>query len=101
MYGAITAVNEIQFAMISMNDIMPLEILLHAMRMYWRQGEVDKAIAIARAAAPYVHPRAGKGQDATHIELDIGHLSDAELARQLAAARARIESPSIDSSEFA
>ena len=46
----------------------------------------------ARAVAPCVQSHSGKDQHATGIDLDIGHLSDAELANRMAAARARIES---------
>lgn len=37
--------------------LTPLEVMLRVMRRYWRKGEVDRAAAIAKDAAPYVHPR--------------------------------------------
>ena len=86
--------------MIPTYDIEPLEALLGTMRTYQHQSEIDKAVAIARAAASYVHPRAGRGKHATHIELDIGHLSDAEIASRIAAAQTRIEASEFDPNKF-
>ena len=37
----------------------PLDVLLQTMRRHWREGRVDAAVALAKAAAPYLHPRAG------------------------------------------
>ena len=37
----------------------PLDVLLRTMRRHWREGRVDAAVALAKAAAPYLHPRAG------------------------------------------
>jgi hypothetical protein len=36
---------------------LPLQVMLEAMRYYREQGQLDKAAAIARDAAPYEHPR--------------------------------------------
>jgi hypothetical protein len=36
---------------------LPLQVLLEAMRYYRGIGQLDKAAAIARDAAPYEHPR--------------------------------------------
>jgi hypothetical protein len=35
----------------------PLEVLLAAMQRKWEEGDLDGAAALARAAAPYLHPR--------------------------------------------
>jgi hypothetical protein len=35
----------------------PLEVLLAAMQRKWEDGDLDGAAALARAAAPYLHPR--------------------------------------------
>ncbi len=40
-----------------MTDPTPLDILLQAMQRKWRAGDLDGAAALARAAAPYLHPR--------------------------------------------
>jgi hypothetical protein len=37
--------------------ITPLEVMLEAMQFYHAQGDRDKAAAIAKDAAPYIHPR--------------------------------------------
>ena len=36
---------------------LPLEVLLVVMRAYYATGQLDKAAAIARDAAPYEHPK--------------------------------------------
>lgn len=42
---------------------MPLDILLETMRRHWREGRLDEATALAKAAAPYLHARAGAGRE--------------------------------------
>ncbi len=84
-----------------MNNISPLGILLDVMRTKWREGEIDKAVALARAAAPFVHARPGKTIRKTTIEQDICHLSDAELGGEIAATRARIETSDLRPVELA
>jgi hypothetical protein len=37
--------------------ITPLEVMLHAMREHYGSGKFDEAAAIAKDAAPYMHPR--------------------------------------------
>ena len=37
---------------------MPLDVMLHTMRAHWREGRIDEAIALAKAAAPYLHAKA-------------------------------------------
>lgn len=37
--------------------ITPLEVLLEAMRYHHGKGQLDEAAAIAKDAAPYIHPR--------------------------------------------
>ncbi len=37
--------------------IMPLEVMLRAMRSSYENGDTDAAVSYARLAAPYVHPR--------------------------------------------
>ncbi|MGB4101445.1 MAG: hypothetical protein WBK91_06020 [Alphaproteobacteria bacterium] len=39
------------------DGITPLEVMLKAMRLYLRQGNLLEAVVIARHAAPYVYPR--------------------------------------------
>lgn len=35
----------------------PLEVMLEIMRRHYEAGELDKAAAVAKDAAPYIHPR--------------------------------------------
>jgi len=37
--------------------LTPLEVLLGAMHAHWRSRRYEKAVRVARDAAPYVHPR--------------------------------------------
>ena len=37
--------------------ITPLEVMLHAMRAKFGEGDLVAAAALAKDAAPYVHPR--------------------------------------------
>jgi len=53
------------------SGLTPLEVMLRLMRRYWRKGQADRAAAIAKDAAPYVHPRLsstdpGKSPEALH-----------------------------------
>ena len=57
--------------------VSPLEILLAAMHAKWRAGAVDEAVALARIAAPYLHPRARAGTGTGELH----RLSDEELAK--------------------
>ncbi len=66
----------------------PLDILLAVMRAKWAEGDADGAAELARAAAPYLHPRRapvsaergrGRAKDAAPA------LSDADLEREITA----------------
>ena len=39
------------------NNLTPLAMILTTMRRHWDKSEYDAAIALARIAAPYLHPR--------------------------------------------
>ena len=59
----------------AMEQLTPLQVLLTLMRRKLDRGDEKEAAALARAAAPYVHPRAAaKGRGA-----DLSRLTDAEL----------------------
>lgn len=72
------------------NELSPLDVLLHAMQSKWQAGDHDGAVAIARAAAPYVHARRRDGAALVNAESDLHRIGDAELADQLAEARRRV-----------
>ncbi len=44
-------------AELALTGTTPLEVMMEAMRFYWDAGNRDKASAIAKDAAPYMHPR--------------------------------------------
>jgi hypothetical protein len=44
-------------ATVAAGDVTPLQVMLETMRALWQQGEQMAACAIARDAAPYLHPR--------------------------------------------
>lgn len=37
--------------------VLPVEVLVEAMRMYWRTGQYEEAVVCAEKAAPYFHPK--------------------------------------------
>ena len=53
----------------------PLAILLEVMLGKWAAGDHDGAVALARAAAPYIHPRIPPARPAT----DLATITDADL----------------------
>ena len=60
---------------IEMNKPTPLAIILVAMHRRWAEGDEAGAVALARVAAPYVHPRA----PAAKTTMDVSLVQDAEL----------------------
>jgi hypothetical protein len=65
----------------------PLKIMLATMHHYEALGEFDKAAAVARDAAPYIHPRMASiavgGQPGGH-PIETREVSNVELARRIA-----------------
>ena len=65
--------------------ITPLEVMLKAMTEHAHAGNLDKAAAIAKDAAPYMHPRmstiahTGKCGGPIECTYDFSKLSDNEL----------------------
>ncbi len=53
----------------------PLHVLLKTMHQRWAEGKLDEAAALAKAAAPYLHPRAAAGRGLP----DLGSLTDEQL----------------------
>ena len=54
----------------------PLEVLLGVMNRKWADGDEDGAVQLAKAAAPYVHPRAS-----ARGPVDLAGVGDDELER--------------------
>lgn len=57
------------------NDLSPLTIILSTMRQKYADGDIDGAVALARIAAPYLHPRI----PATIPPSDLAAMPDADL----------------------
>jgi hypothetical protein len=55
--------------------ISPLDIILTLMRRHWDAKEETAAVALAKLAAPFVHPRA----QASRAPFDLSEASDDEL----------------------
>ena len=53
----------------------PLHVMLTVMRRKWRDGDEDGAVALAKVAAPYVHPKVPAARPST----DLAQVSDDEL----------------------
>lgn len=62
--------------------LTPLEVMIKAMRFYDAAGDIDKAAAAARDAAPYMHPRLSNVSG--NMTLKYAELSDDALAAALA-----------------
>jgi hypothetical protein len=60
-----------------MKELTPLNILLLVMRQKWRDGDLDGAVALAKIAAPYLHPKV----PATRPSGELAGVSDDELDR--------------------
>jgi hypothetical protein len=64
----------------------PLEVMLEAMRSYYEAGDFDKAVAFAKDAAPYVHPRMAAievGGKPGAPPIETREVSHVELARRI------------------
>ncbi len=46
------------------DELTPLDVLLKAMRQRWDENKTDEAVALAKAAAPYVHAKPASGRGA-------------------------------------
>lgn len=67
--------------------ITPLDVMCEVMRHYYAKGDRDKAAAIAKDAAPYMHPRLSYVKsDVSFPDADADRALDAEL-EALAAGR--------------
>jgi len=71
------------------DDPTPLAVLLTTMREKWAAGDRDGAAILARAAAPYLHPRLAAVTNTQLANLEPEKLTDAELAERLACVEAR------------
>ena len=60
-----------------MSDITPLYILLSVMRKKWKADDLDGAVALAKVAAPYMHPKVPAARPVG----DLSGVSDDELDR--------------------
>ncbi len=58
-----------------MVEASPLHVMLTVMRRKWREGDEDGAVALAKAVAPYVHPKAAAARGFNNL----AQVSDDEL----------------------
>ena len=65
-----------------------LDIFLLAMRVYWDAGDIEKAAAVARVAALFAHPKAGRALRVRSQEQDVCYLSDENFVTGIAVAEA-------------
>ncbi len=45
-------------------ELTPLDVLLRAMRQRWHEGKTDEAVALAKAAAPFMHAKPASSRGA-------------------------------------
>ena len=55
----------------------PLDVLLRAMRQKWEEGDTAGAVALAKVAAPYLHPKPAAARGAA----EMSQLPDDEIER--------------------
>ncbi len=67
-----------------MVEASPLHVMLTVMRRKWRDGDEDGAVALAKVAAPYVHPKVPAARPST----ELAQVSDDELDDFVARSRA-------------
>lgn len=67
----------------SADGITPLEVMLTAMRMAWDAQKIDEAVAVARDAAPYMHPRLASSTVKINDKRSVSDLDTAELVAAL------------------
>ena len=60
---------------LSTNDLSPLAFLLRSMRQRYASQDIDGALALARIAAPYLHPRV----PAAAPYMELAAIPDADL----------------------
>jgi len=72
------------------NEPTPLDVLEHAMWSKWTKGDLDGAVAIAKIAMPYRHPKCPGATPSRRVEADLQIVDDAELLERLAEARRRV-----------
>jgi len=65
------------------DGITPLEVMLTAMRMAWDAQKIDEAVAVARDAAPYMHPRLASSTVKINDKRSVSDLDTAELVAAL------------------
>lgn len=67
----------------------PLEVMIEAMNHYQKAGNLDRAAAIAKDAAPYMHPRLSYVKsDVTLSDVDADEALETELEGLLAGRKA-------------
>jgi hypothetical protein len=70
-------------------EILPLEVMLEAMRDAHKSGNYAAAAAYAKDVAPYMHAKlqaiAHSGPNSGPIDINLGGLSDAQLTTLIAA----------------
>jgi len=57
------------------DDVVPLDVFLTLMRRAWAEGDTKEAVAMARLAAPFLHPRAA----ASRPSVGLADMSDDDL----------------------
>ena len=82
--GAVQRVTREARAKAAASGVMPLDVMLEAMRAHHGAGQLDLAAAIAKEAAPYLHPRLAAvqhtGKDGSALVVEIVRFGESEAA---------------------
>lgn len=55
------------------DGVMPLQVMLEAMREYWDNGDKASAASVAKDAAPYCHPKLANIEHSGHMSHIVSH----------------------------
>jgi len=59
--------------------VLPLQVMLEAMRQHYADGNLDRAAGLAKDAAPYCHPRLAPKEIQSQEEVDVVAFIETEL----------------------
>jgi hypothetical protein len=87
---------EIELAIARVPTMGPLDVLLMGMHLKLSRGDLDGAIQIAAAAAPYTSPRLNATD--VNVKHSLANRSDAEVSAEIEALRAKIRQAQLSTS---
>jgi hypothetical protein len=87
---------EIELAIARVPTMGPLDVLLMGMHLKLARGDLEGAVQIATAAAPYTSPRLNATD--VNVKHSLANRSDAEVSAEIEALRAKIRQAQLSTS---